>query len=110
MIGGGAAHVAHVEADLAAAAIDDALILVEPGARNTAPAIALAARAAGPDAVLLVMPADHVMTDAPAFTAAIEAALPAVPGGALATFGIAPSQVGRAPVSTQHTYAQLVYR
>src|SRR3546814_7127720 len=37
MIVCGAAHVAHVEADLAAAAIDDALILVEPGARNTAP-------------------------------------------------------------------------
>src|SRR3546814_10200413 len=60
MIVCGAAHVAHVEADLAAAAIDDALILVEPGARHTPPAIALAARAAGPDAVLLVLPADHV--------------------------------------------------
>jgi len=90
----GSAHVRHVEADLAAAGIDDARILVEPAARNTAPAVALAALAAlatAPDAILLVMPADHVMTDVPAFLAAIDAALPAVKGGALATFGIAPS-------------------
>lgn len=87
----GPAHVAHVETDLTAAGIADGRIIVEPAARNTAPAIALAALACPPDAVMLVMPADHVMTDVPAFVAAIEAALPAVGAGALATFGIAPS-------------------
>ncbi|PQM27444.1 mannose-1-phosphate guanylyltransferase/mannose-6-phosphate isomerase [Sphingopyxis lindanitolerans] len=90
----GPAHVAHVEADLAAAGIADARIIVEPAARNTAPAIALAAFAAAaehPAATILVMPADHVMTDVPAFLGAIEAARPAVEAGALATFGIAPS-------------------
>lgn len=90
----GPAHVAHVEADLVAAHIDDARIIVEPAARNTAPAIALAALAAcadDPAAMILVMPADHVMTDVPAFRAAIEAARPAVGAGALAAFGIAPS-------------------
>ncbi|WP_188236179.1 mannose-1-phosphate guanylyltransferase/mannose-6-phosphate isomerase [Sphingopyxis sp. LK2115] len=90
----GPAHVAHVEADLATARIDDARIIVEPAARNTAPAIALAALTAladDPAATILVMPADHVMTDVPAFLAAVEAARPAVGGGALATFGIAPS-------------------
>lgn len=90
----GPAHVAHVEADLAAAGIANARIIVEPAARNTAPAIALAALAALADdntAAILVMPADHVMTDVPAFLSAIEAALPAVEAGALATFGIAPS-------------------
>lgn len=90
----GPAHVAHVEADLAAARIDDARIIVEPAARNTAPAIALAALVAlanDPAATILVMPADHVMTDVPAFLRAIEAAMPAVEAGALATFGIAPS-------------------
>lgn len=90
----GPAHVAHVEADLAAAGIADARIIIEPAARNTAPAIALAARVAladDPAATILVMPADHVMTDVPAFLAAIEAALPATDAGALATFGIAPS-------------------
>lgn len=90
----GAAHVAHVEADLATAGIEDARIIVEPAARNTAPAIALAALATladDPAATILVMPADHVMTDVPAFLAAIEAARPAVEVGALATFGISPS-------------------
>ena len=87
----GPAHVAHVEADLAAASIADATIIVEPAARNTAPAIALAALAGDPEATLLVMPADHLMTDIAAFHRAIDAALPAVAAGALATFGIAPS-------------------
>lgn len=90
----GDAHVAHVAADLAAAGIADARIIVEPAARNTAPAIALAALAAladDPAATILVMPADHVMTDVPAFLAAVEAARPAVEAGALATFGIAAS-------------------
>jgi mannose-1-phosphate guanylyltransferase/mannose-6-phosphate isomerase len=87
----GPAHVAHVEADLAAAGIADATIIVEPAARNTAPAIALAALAGDPQATLLVMPADHLMTDVAAFHRAIDAALPAVEAGALATFGIAPS-------------------
>ncbi|MGV7121209.1 mannose-1-phosphate guanylyltransferase/mannose-6-phosphate isomerase [Sphingopyxis sp. 550A] len=87
----GSAHVAHVEADLAIAAITDATIIVEPAARNTAPAIALAALAGDPQATLLMMPADHLMTDVAAFHRAINAALPAVEAGALATFGIAPS-------------------
>ena len=91
----GPGHVGHVSADLAAAGIADAQIIVEPAARNTAPAIALAAHAAlamgATDAPILVMPSDHVMTDVPAFLAAVQAALPAVRGGALATFGIRPS-------------------
>jgi len=94
MIVCGLHHVAHVEADLLTAGIDDARILIEPAPRNTAPAIALAAFAALTEdshATLLVMPADHVMTDVPALMAAIAAALPAVTSGALATFGITPS-------------------
>jgi mannose-1-phosphate guanylyltransferase/mannose-6-phosphate isomerase len=94
MIVCGPAHVAHVEADLRAAGVTDARIVVEPAARDTAPAIALAAFATladDADATILVMPADHVMTDVPAFLSAIEAARPAVEAGALATFGIAPS-------------------
>ena len=87
----GAGHVERVKADLSADGIDDATIIVEPGARNTAPAIALAALAADPGATLLVMPADHAMTAVPRFLDAIETALPSVREGALATFGIAPS-------------------
>lgn len=86
----GPGHVTHVRGDLAAAGIADATIIVEPAARNTAPAIALAAHAAGADATLLVMPSDHVIADLPAFLAAVDHALPAVAAGSLATFGIAP--------------------
>ena len=52
-------------------------LLLEPCARNTAPALtlaALSAQAVDPHAVLLAMPADHVVADAPALQAAVEAA------------------------------------
>jgi mannose-1-phosphate guanylyltransferase len=67
-----------------------ATLILEPLARNTAPAIALAALAANPADPLLVMPSDHVIADLPAFMAAIDAAIPLVERGWLATFGITP--------------------
>jgi len=66
-------------------------IILEPMGRNTAPAIALAALSAAPDALLLVLPADHVIRDVPAFQAAIRAAQPAAQAGKLVTFGIVPT-------------------
>jgi mannose-1-phosphate guanylyltransferase len=70
----------------------DAIILLEPCARNTAPAIALAALVVSdPKAVLLVMPSDHVITDVAAFLAATQAALPQVEAGWMVTYGIAPT-------------------
>ncbi len=88
----GLGHVAHVAEDLSASGIEDARIIVEPAARNTAPAIALAAHAVGAgDAMMLVMPSDHVITDPATFHASVEDATPAVERGALATFGIAPT-------------------
>ncbi len=81
-------------ADLIEAQLGDrqAKILLEPLARNTAPAIALAAIAAGGgDAPLLVMPSDHVIVDVEAFDKAIDAALPLVERGWLVTFGITPN-------------------
>ncbi len=65
-------------------------IVLEPVGRNTAPAIALAAYAADPGALLLVLPADHVSRDAPAFQDALRRALPAAEAGRLVTFGIVP--------------------
>ncbi|HTY51314.1 MAG TPA: mannose-1-phosphate guanylyltransferase/mannose-6-phosphate isomerase [Steroidobacteraceae bacterium] len=68
-------------------------IVLEPFGRNTAPAIALAAHAAlrvGQDPVVLVLPADHVVRDVPAFHRAVRAALPAAEAGRLVTFGIVP--------------------
>jgi mannose-1-phosphate guanylyltransferase/mannose-6-phosphate isomerase len=65
-------------------------IVLEPTGRNTAPAIALAALKAAPDALLLVLPADHVIRDVAAFQAAVTRAIPAAQGGKLVTFGIVP--------------------
>ena len=55
--------------------IDDYVIILEPEGRNTAPAIALAAARIAeedPDAILLVMPSDHLIRDLDAFYAAVE--------------------------------------
>ena len=84
-----AAHVEMIEAQFAQIGMTDATLILEPVGRNTAPAIALAALAAPPDAVLLVMPSDHVIGKIDAFLAAVESALPLVMKGWLATFGIA---------------------
>jgi mannose-1-phosphate guanylyltransferase len=84
-----AAHADEIEAQLTAIGLSPSALILEPVARNTAPAIALAALAVAPETVLLVMPSDHVIGDTAAFRAAIEAALPVVQDGWLATFGIA---------------------
>jgi mannose-1-phosphate guanylyltransferase/mannose-6-phosphate isomerase len=69
-------------------------ILLEPVGRNTAPAVAAAANflmAIDPDAVMLVLPADHVITNRAAFAAAVQQAVALVGQGSLATFGIVPT-------------------
>ena len=66
-------------------------IVLEPVGRNTAPAIAVAALMLSkddPDALMLVLPADHLIGDVPAFHAAIRTAAEAAQQGHLATFGI----------------------
>ncbi|MFC3579619.1 mannose-1-phosphate guanylyltransferase/mannose-6-phosphate isomerase [Sphingomonas hylomeconis] len=86
-----AAHADMIDTQLGAVEASAAAIILEPAGRNTAPAIALAAIAAGGGAkALLVMPSDHVIGDVAAFHAAIHAALPLVADGWLVTFGIAP--------------------
>ena len=72
---------------------EDATILLEPVARNTAPAIALAALAArkdGSDPLLLVLAADHYIRDVERFQQAVRTAMPLAQGGKLVTFGIVP--------------------
>ncbi len=87
-----AAHAELVAEQLAAIGVDDAVLLLEPCARNTAPAIALAALTVDDaKAPLLVMPSDHVILDQAAFDAATLALLPLVGDGWLATYGIAPT-------------------
>ncbi|MGH8253665.1 MAG: sugar phosphate nucleotidyltransferase, partial [Steroidobacteraceae bacterium] len=69
-------------------------IVLEPVGRNTAPAIALAALAAAAagnsEALLLVLPADHVIRDVAAFHVAVQAAAVAAQAGHLVTFGTVP--------------------
>lgn len=67
-------------------------IILEPVGKNTAPAVALAALAAtNPDDILLVLPADHVIADVPAFQKAVIQAGQLAEQGYLVTFGIVPT-------------------
>ncbi|CAA9489237.1 MAG: Mannose-1-phosphate guanylyltransferase / Mannose-6-phosphate isomerase [uncultured Sphingomonadaceae bacterium] len=65
-------------------------LLLEPEGRSTAPAIALAALACPTDALLLVMPSDHLVRSPAAFHAAVDRAAPLARDGWLVTFGIEP--------------------
>ena len=73
--------------------VEPAAIILEPVARNTAPAIAVAAVAAideDPEAILVVMPSDHVIRDEDGFRAAVKTAAEVAAGGRLVLFGITP--------------------
>lgn len=73
--------------------IDQATIILEPCGRNTAPALALAAMhaiAAQPEAVLWVLPADHVITDLDKLYMAAVLAYEQAQQGRLVTFGVVP--------------------
>ncbi|MDY7548955.1 mannose-1-phosphate guanylyltransferase/mannose-6-phosphate isomerase [Glaciimonas sp. CA11.2] len=69
-------------------------ILLEPEGKNTAPSVAVAAHfllKEDTEALMLVLPADHVIADVEAFHVALQRAAQAARSGALATFGIVPS-------------------
>jgi mannose-1-phosphate guanylyltransferase/mannose-1-phosphate guanylyltransferase/mannose-6-phosphate isomerase len=82
----GKAHLEHVDAQLAGT--PGAAIIVEPAAKNTAAAIALAALRLPADAVMLVCPSDHHIGDRAAFVAAAQAAAALAADGWLVSFGI----------------------
>ena len=68
-------------------------IILEPVGRNTAAAAAIAAllvQDTDPDALMLVLPADHAIQDLPPFLQAIRNAVPAAQEGRLVAFGVAP--------------------
>jgi len=93
IIVGGEDHRFLISDQLADAGANATTIILEPEGRNTAAAIAIAAHVArglDADAILIVAPSDHVITDTAAFRAAIDAALPAARAGHLVTFGIRP--------------------
>jgi len=76
---------------------ENARIILEPCGRNTAPAIALAAlqlaktaEDSAVDPLMLVLAADHLIQDVPAFQSGIAKAVPLAQNGKLVTFGIVP--------------------
>lgn len=84
----GSQHVAHVEAQLGV--IPEAEVIVEPVAKNTAAAIALAALRLPPDTVMLVCPSDHHIGDPASFVEIAVAAGELASEGWLVSFGISP--------------------
>lgn len=67
----------------------------EPIARNTAPAIALAAaifEAQDPEAIMIVLPSDHILADGDVWRDCITSAVSAAADGYLVTVGITPTR------------------
>ncbi|MEO6040478.1 MAG: sugar phosphate nucleotidyltransferase [Croceibacterium sp.] len=85
----GVGHRGHVESQ--ARAFPGTQVIVEPVARNTAAAIALAAERLGPEAIMLICPSDHHIADVPAFRDAASAAARLAEQDWLVSFGIAPT-------------------
>ena len=85
-----------VQEHLSDVGFDDSDILLEPTARNTAPAIAAACAWVrdhyGPEAVMLVMPADHIMGGVDAFVQAVEYGVEHALQDRLVTFGVLPQR------------------
>lgn len=72
-----------------------ARLAFEPMGRNTAPAVGLAAaylQYRDPDATMLVLPADHLIEDRPAFIKAVQVGAQLAQKGLLVTFGIRPER------------------
>ncbi len=81
----------HIDLIEAQAAGQDVSIIVEPCARNTAPAIALAAARLAPEDIMLVCPSDHHIADPAAFCDAARAAGALAREDWLVSFGIKPT-------------------
>jgi mannose-1-phosphate guanylyltransferase/mannose-6-phosphate isomerase len=84
------AHRFIVSEQLRAIQVVDAEIIAEPDALNTAPALALAALHAAPDALLLVTPSDHRIADTRAFLHAVNTGIATAENGYIVTFAITP--------------------
>lgn len=94
LIVGNDAHRFLILDELAKSDAVSAELLLEPVARNTAPALAVAAlhaQRSHPDALMFAMPADHYITDKAGFRVAIEHGLHAARRGAVVVFGVTPT-------------------
>ncbi|MGN6498406.1 MAG: mannose-1-phosphate guanylyltransferase [Tsuneonella sp.] len=84
----GPAHVPHIAGQTS----QPVTVIVEPAAKNTAPAIALAAALLPEDALLLVCPSDHHIADTATFTATARAAARLAAEDWMVSFGITPDR------------------
>jgi len=103
MVIAGAAHEAQMRDQLRALGLS-ACLLIEPAARDSAPAMAAAALARAaedPDAILVFVSADHHIPDEDAFRAAILEAAAAARDGLIVTLGVGPNNP-----STAYGYIQ----
>lgn len=85
------AHAEPITEQLGNLGIKPGLVITEPVPRNTAPCAAIAAlavQAADPDALMLLAPADHHISDKPAFSQVVANGIAAAMSGHLVTFGI----------------------
>jgi mannose-1-phosphate guanylyltransferase/mannose-6-phosphate isomerase len=87
------AHRFIVAEQMRAAGVEPKAVVIEPQGRNTAPAAAVAALLLEkePDALMLVMPSDHLVRKPDEFRAAVATAAPIATAGHLVTFGIQPA-------------------
>ncbi len=85
-------HLSAVDRGVAAVGLDLEAVLVEPEGRNTAPAVIAAALVSDPGDVMLVLPADHVITDHAGFDLAVSAAAEMARSGSLVLFGSVPGR------------------
>ncbi len=84
-----------VKEEMDRAGLEAKAIILEPVGRNTAPAITVAALAAqrdNPNAIIAVMPSDHVVKDETRFVEAIKRAAKVAATGKLVMFGIKPDE------------------
>lgn len=102
----GAPHVPLIDSQLPEDS--GAQIVVEPAAKNTAPAIALAAAVLDPDAVMLVCPSDHYIADDASFAKAAQEAGALARDDWLVAIGIAPEgpETGYGYIKRGETLAQ----
>ncbi len=84
----------HVDDGLTDLGVENAMIVLEPAPRNTAPAIAAVAAAMvkrDEEAIMLVLPSDHLITTDLAYYEALGKAIEAAGSGRMVTFGVVPT-------------------
>jgi mannose-1-phosphate guanylyltransferase/mannose-6-phosphate isomerase len=84
-----------VTQQMASTGVDPSVVLLEPTARNTAPAVLAALlhiTESAPDATVLITPSDHIVLDVAAFHSGLSVATDAATAGRIVTFGIRPDR------------------